>query len=368
MLAAAVVSIVLECGRESPSHAEAIEPPQVVIELTEKSCKPSELTVPAGRVAFSVRNSTAIASEWEILDGVMVIAERENIQPGATRSLTARLLPGEYQITCGLIGNPQGRLHVVGQGHEVLRVRQTEIIGPLAEYRVFVSDELDALVDELGRLSDATNLGRLQDARRLFIEAHAHYARAASVALYFPDLDGAVDPTLATTDPGKLDPLYLGFNQLAWELFEHANPLTLSIVTAKLSRDATAMRVRFQALSISAAPTFAGAAQALGTVTPSEDTGWRGRVAMANLQASIDGVRKIFELFQPLIARSDLPLTHSLADDFAKLNVAVTRLAVEDPGANGGLDQRSEDRNLVKTLTRKLTEEIGRVPLALGFG
>ena len=77
--------------------------------------------MPAGRRTFRIVNQSDRAVEWEILDGVMVVAERENIAPGITQTLTAKLVPGTYEITCGLLSNPRGTLTVdrvrrVGRG------------------------------------------------------------------------------------------------------------------------------------------------------------------------------------------------------------------------------------------------------------
>ncbi len=50
-----------------------------------------------------------------ILKGVMVVEERENIAPGFSQKMTANLQPGEYDMTCGLLTNPKGKLIVKGE-------------------------------------------------------------------------------------------------------------------------------------------------------------------------------------------------------------------------------------------------------------
>jgi iron uptake system component EfeO len=61
----------------------------VAVNVTASACEPSDLNVSAGPVTFSIHNASAGALEWEILDGVMVVAERENIPPGLVWNLTA---------------------------------------------------------------------------------------------------------------------------------------------------------------------------------------------------------------------------------------------------------------------------------------
>ena len=68
-----------------------------------------------------------------------------------------------------------------------------DLVGPLAEYRVYASYEIDGLVDDTRRLADALNSGDLKSARAAYSLAHVHYARIAPIAVFFPDLDGAAD-------------------------------------------------------------------------------------------------------------------------------------------------------------------------------
>ena len=65
------------------------------------------LTVQPGKTVFKIKNASSRAIEWEILQGYMVVEERENIIPGFVQNLTATLMPGEYGMTCGLLSNPQ---------------------------------------------------------------------------------------------------------------------------------------------------------------------------------------------------------------------------------------------------------------------
>ncbi len=82
-----------------------------------RDASPTPLTVPAGKTTFKIKNQQSRGPlEWEILDGVMVVEERENIIPGFVQTLTATLKPGQYQMTCGLLSNPKGMLTVTATG------------------------------------------------------------------------------------------------------------------------------------------------------------------------------------------------------------------------------------------------------------
>ena len=71
-----------------------------------------QLTVPPEKVAFKIKNASKRGVEWEILKDNMVVEERENIIPGFTATLTTTLKPTDYDMTCGLLSNPKGKLLV----------------------------------------------------------------------------------------------------------------------------------------------------------------------------------------------------------------------------------------------------------------
>jgi iron uptake system EfeUOB component EfeO/EfeM len=66
---------------------------ETVVTINAKSCEPNSITVPAGKNAFRIVNASDRAVEWEILDGVLVVEERENIVPGLSQIINANLQP-----------------------------------------------------------------------------------------------------------------------------------------------------------------------------------------------------------------------------------------------------------------------------------
>lgn len=168
---------------------------RVTVTIRDKTCEPAELTVPAGKVGFTIVNQSDRAVEWEILDGVMVLEERENIAPGFSQTLDARLSPGTYEITCGLLSNPRGKLVVTPSEASAAAANRpplTAFIGPLAEYQVYLMTEAATLAEQVGALGDAIQAGDLEKARQLYAPARAAYQHIEPVALRFGDLDNAI--------------------------------------------------------------------------------------------------------------------------------------------------------------------------------
>jgi len=351
----------------SPVCPEGAASAPVLVSVKGSSCDPDELTVPAGRVTFSIHNATSQAVEWEILDGVMVVEERENISSGATQPLTANLTAGDYQITCGLLSNPKGKLHVSARDGASVRVTQTDFIGPLAEYRFYAGNEIDGLVDDMHRLADALKAGNIASARALYGAVHAHYARITPVALYFPDLDGMAGPEADSQSPP--DPTSAGFRQLEWGLAS-SGPQSLIPLADKLVADVAALQSRFEALPLTPRPTFAGVVQTIGGSAAAEIGQASTRLSsadLADLQGYIEGAQKIVALFQPLIQKTDKRLSVALADDFTTLTSTLAKYQMPDNALEHSVKISSDDRSLLQTVAKRLTSELGLIPSALGL-
>jgi iron uptake system component EfeO len=338
--------------------------------VTASACEPNELSVVSGQATFSIHNASARPLEWEILDGVMVVYEQENIAPGLTQTLTTRLAPGDYDITCGLLGNPKGRLHVAALAGADDKPSQADLIGPLAEYRVYASYEIDALVDDTRRLAEALKSSDFNSARGLFSATHAHYARIAPIAVFFPDLDGAADSSAADRDERRSDPASMGFRQLEWDLFAEAQPLDWRPLADKLVADVVALQARFDGASLTPAPTIAGAAEAMGAAV-SEEFGNAGQppagAGLSDFQANVEGVKKIVDLFRPLLVKADRPLVGALAEDFATLETTLARYRNADGAFGSSAGISADDRKAIQDVAKKLSGELALIRGALGL-
>jgi iron uptake system component EfeO len=155
------------CGPDLAAAQDASQP--VAVTITDKGCEPNTLSVPAGKTTFKIKNASRRAVEWEILDGVMVVEERENIIPGFVQSLTATLKAGQYQMTCGLLSNPKGVLNVTAAatGTQAGEPGAPDLGAALADYKVYVAKEVGDLVEQTKRFTEAVKAGKLQEARDL---------------------------------------------------------------------------------------------------------------------------------------------------------------------------------------------------------
>ena len=120
---ALVAFAALACGSGSatlPPQGSPTAPPEGVIAVSafEYAFDPSAITVPAGEVTFSVKNTGTIEHEFEIFKGETVVDEVEGLVPGLTKDLTVTLEAGDYTFVCKLAGHEEqgmtGTLTVTG--------------------------------------------------------------------------------------------------------------------------------------------------------------------------------------------------------------------------------------------------------------
>ena len=113
---------VAACGRggSAASTGPATPPPSgvIAVEAKEYQFTPSAITVPAGSVTFSVRNSGTQEHEFEILKNDQVVDEVEGLVPGLAKDATVTLEAGDYTFVCKLNGHDKlgmtGTLTVTG--------------------------------------------------------------------------------------------------------------------------------------------------------------------------------------------------------------------------------------------------------------
>lgn len=339
----------------------------VTVTIRGKICEPNAITVPAGRTTFTIVNATERALEWEILDGVMVIDERENIAPGFRQTMTVKLEPGDYDITCGLLNNPRGRLHVTpsaASAAEAARPSVAAYVGPLAEYQVYLLTEAETLDGATQDLAAALRAGQLDKARALYAQAHAAYARIEAAAQLFGDLETRINARAAYFDKREADPAFLGFRRIEHGLAT-GQTTALAGVGNRLVQDIETLKARLAALALKP--------EQLAGLPEKQLRGLAGSLAApatagdepAQLLAVLDGSRKVVELLSPLLAKADPKLDAALKGDVEGLDKAMASWRTAD-GVRAGAFSADERKALARIVGR-LADDLAKTNAALGL-
>jgi len=347
----------------------------VTVTIQGNVCQPNEITVPAGRTTFTIVNQSSRALEWEILDGVMVVEERENIAPGFSQTMTVKLQPGEFDITCGLLSNPRGKLRVTpsaASDAEAARPSLVNYVGALAEYRVFLALEAGGLQDATQALADAIQAGDLKQAQALYAPAHQSYKRIEPMAELFADLDTRLNARADYFEKREADPAFTGFHRIEYGLFgpdaAKADVKTLAPVAAQLVADVGTLKERLRALSVPPERLASSGAKLLRRVADNLPAGGEdhyGHGELVNLQGTFDGTKKIADLLSPLLAKASPELQKGIDQRFADFAAAL------DPYREGeGFKTVSLDEAQRKALAAPvlaLADDMAKVNAALGL-
>ena len=434
--AALSVSLAALCAAGALSAARAADAAPVGVTISDKGCEPATVSVGPGKSVFKIKNDSKRAVEWEILKGVDVVEERENIIPGFTQTLTATLDAGDYQMTCGLLSNPKGVLTVAAGdapatvtpvAATVTPVAATEtpaaaaptpttvappapavaapaapaaaapaqlaaakpaddkaakaeapkgpplspmdLVGPLAEYKVYVSKQVDAMVIATKAFTDAVKAGKLDDAKALYAPAHEHYERIEPIAELFNDLDGSMDSREDDFEKKAQDPGFLGFHRIEKGLYADKATTGLAPVADKLMADCLDLQKRITELTITPKSMVGGAADLIEEVASKKIAGEEDRYSRTDLvdfQANVDGAQKIVALLNPLVQKRDAALVSRVKGNFAKVDSLLGRYKTAH-GFESYDKLTPEDRNKLKGPVTALAEDLSTLRGTLGI-
>lgn len=306
------------------------------VSVSATSCEPNAMTVPGGKRSFEIVNTSDRPIEWEILDGVMVVAERENIPPGFRQTLTAQLAPGKYEITCGLLSNPRGVLTVTDS--EEARAAAADVglrkfLGPLSEYRVYLVLQSARAVAEAEDLAELIEAGDLDEARAQWKAARLPYKRVEPLAYRLSDLENAIDPMAEYLAKREEDPGFTGYHRIEYGLFEENTTDGLAPVANRLVSDLKALKKRLAEVKLDPAlqmdvPKDMSRQLAEGKIVHGED-----RYAQTDLQdiaANFEGIAKVTGLLQSVVQPVDPDLTEAIDAKVAAIAAELDALRTED--------------------------------------
>ena len=345
-------------------------PDPVEITVTDKGCQPEMVNADSGKTTFRIKNKSQRALEFEILKGVAVVDERENILPGFAQSLTTTLDAGDYQMTCGLLSNPKGALKVaVNEAAKPTKPSALDLVGPLAQYKVYVTGEIDTLVKQTRVLVDAVKAGKLAEAQKAYAPAHLHYERIEPIAELFNDLDGSMDSREDDFEKKADDPKFTGFHRLEKGLFADKSVDGLAPFADKLMVDTLDLQKRIADLAIAPKNLVGGAAELIEEVASKKISGEEDRYSRTDLwdfQSNIDGAQKITTLLDPLIRKQDADLSGRLQDNFAKVDALLAKYKTDGGGFESYEKLSEKDRNALKAPITALAEDLSTLKGALG--
>ncbi|PWY41069.1 iron uptake system protein EfeO [Pseudomonas sp. RW409] len=338
---------------------------EITVTIHPHSCEPNALNVPAGLASFRIVNRSDRAVEWEILDGVLVVEERENIAPGLSQVINARLQPGDYAITCGLLSNPRGTLHVTptteSDAQAKARPSMVAFIGPLSEFRVYLSSQGTTLIKAVSALEQAIQAGDLAQAQALYLPARAAYQRLAPAAQRLGELDNSINARADYFEKREQDPGFVGFHRLEYALFQQRDLSGLAPIAQRLLSDVTTLKQQLLAQSLPPEQLVSLVARAQRSIAEVRaSSGEEERYSHSDLNgfaANLETTRKVVDLLRPLLAKPAAPLLAQIDSALGALDSQYGALRSAEGYASYdsvGADQRKRIADQAKVLADAL--------------
>ena len=378
-LAASVVVMIAAGGlfyyasQVASSKRQASAQDEIVVNIHPHNCEPAALTVAAGRNRFRIVNRSERAVEWEILDGVLVVEERENIAPGLSQVINANLQPGDYQITCGLLSNPRGTLKVTptAESDAAAKARPSMVafVGPLSEYRVYLATQGSGLIRAVDALNQAIAAGDLAQARSLYVPARAFYQRIAPAAQRLAELDNAINARADYYEKREQDPAFGGFHRLEYGLFKQNSLEGLTPVAQKLGADVAELKRQLLAQPLPPEQLVNIVSRNLHGLADIRTNGEEERYSHIDLNgftANLEGARKVVDLLRPLLTKSAADLVPRIDDAADELAMQLASLRSGD-GYQSYATVSTEQRQEIATQAKALADALDGIDPALGL-
>lgn len=345
----------------------------ITIEVGAKACEPMNLTLPSGHHSFEIHNRSDRPVEWEILDGVMVVEERENIIPGMKTILRAQLLPGEYEITCGLLSNPRGTLTVTPSEHsETANAAKPDtraFIGMLSEYKVFLIMQSNTMLKGAEALQTAIKAGDLEAARAAYLQTRAPYKRMEVIAGRFADLQSQIDPVAAYLEKREEDAAFTGFHRIEYGLWGKNSTEGLESFAAQLSDNLEALKDRLKSTKLTPDVLLRNTAsflnqQAEGQILAGDNA--YSHLDLDDLNAKLDGVEKTLALVQQLSEKPAAVETQNTIATLQAFREEIASLSAGVPARSyAEIDQSA--RQKLAAQAKALSSAITKLTAAIGL-
>jgi iron uptake system component EfeO len=181
-----------------------------------------------------------------------------------------------------------------------------QLAAPIAEYKQYVSSELEGLLSQSKAFAAAIKAGDLKKAQGLYAITRQHYERIEPIAELFSDMDAAIDAREDDFKQKAADPKFTGFHRLEKALFGDHTTKGQAQFADKLVADITELNKRVATLDIPPAKMVGGAAGLIEEVAATKVSGEEDRYSHTDLwdfQANVDGAQKIVELLRPLLQK-----------------------------------------------------------------
>jgi len=260
-------------------------------------------------------------------------------------------------------------LTVVLGGAAIARDTTLDLVEPIAEYKIYVTEKLDKLVEDTKIFTDAVKAGDVAKAKALFAPTRLSYEAIEPIVELFSDLDQAIDSRADDHEKGEADPGFTGFHRIEYGLWVKNSTAELVPFADKLMNDVTELRKRITDLALPPEKVVGGAAVLMEEVAATKISGEEDRYSHTDLwdfRGNFDGAYKIVELVRPLIAEKEAEFVKKVEANFARVNAILDKYK-EGAGYMSYEKLTEADRKVLAVAVNTLAEDLSTLRAKLGL-
>ena len=251
----------------------------------------------------------------------------------------------------------------------VARDATLDLVEPIAEYKIYVTEKLDKLVEDTKRFTDAVRAGDVAGAKAMFAPTRLSYEAIEPIAELFSDLDKAIDSRADDHEKAEADPGFTGFHRIEYGLWVKNSTADLTPYADKLMADVIELRKRIVGLTLPPEKVVGGAAVLMEEVAATKISGEEDRYSHTDLwdfRGNFDGAYKIVELVRPLIAQTEAEFLKKVDDNFTRVNTILDKYK-EGEGYMSYEKLTEADRRVLAVAVNTLAEDLSTLRAKLGL-
>lgn len=252
----------------------------------------------------------------------------------------------------------------------VAAVSPMELVGPISEYKIYVTENVQKLVDGTRAFTDAVKAGKIEQAKKLFGPTRMDYERIEPVAELFSDLDGAIDSRADDHEKAEKDPGFTGFHRIEYALWVQNSTQGLVPVADKLLADVQELQKRLATLTFPPDKVVGGAAALMEEVAATKISGEEDRYSHTDLwdfQANFEGAYKIVQLLHPLIVKENKAFAEKTDANFKVVFDTLAKYKTADGGFETYSKLTDSDRKLLAGRVNVLAEDLSKLRGMMGL-
>ena len=193
-----------------------------------------------------------------------------------------------------------------------------------SDYKTFVEEQIDKLLTDTEGFVKLLKDGKLEEAKKAYPLIRMSYERSEPIAESFGESDVKIDFRLADyLDENKTEEGWSGFHHIERILWEENTTKGTESYGDQLVNDIKELKAKIATVDVDYKIMLTGAVDLLNEVATSKITGEEeiySHTDLYDFRANIQGAEKIFQLFKPLLEKSDASLVKELEEDFKSVN------------------------------------------------